>query len=257
MKKIFILTLFTLTLVSFNAPLVFSQCNTAPCTVPIPQVNAQDACILSAPSMLYGYFGATTMETPVSFPPAWCVTIENNHFFAFTADDTTAAFSISVTNCIAGDSLQAAILSTSDCINFEFVSPCLCCIGAQSSQNLVATNLIPGNNYYLTIDGRAGALCDYEINEMITSDVTTVSASKTNIQILPNPFQNYISIVSGLELDHAQLIVYNMLGQEAIRIENISGRDVSLQMENLEKGIYLAVLQQSGKLLKKTAIVAE
>jgi gliding motility-associated-like protein len=110
------------------------------------------------------YYGATTPDPPQSFPPFWCTSIENNHFFAFTADANTASFTIATYGCASGGAIQAAVLATTDCQTFSFVSPCLGNIQSGSQQTLVASNLVPGNVYYLMIDGSAGAQCDYSIN---------------------------------------------------------------------------------------------
>ena len=142
-----------------------------------------DACILPAPSSLNCYYGTTTSDAPVSFPPFWCSTIQNNHWFAFTADATTASFDISVFGCASGNGLQAAILSTSDCVNFNFVSPCLGDIPTQTTQTLTATSLTPGQNYYLCIDGSGGALCDYAIN----GSVPTVNGPADGLCIPSSP----------------------------------------------------------------------
>ena len=142
-----------------------------------------DACILPAPSALNCYYGTTTGDAPVSFPPFWCSSIQNNHWFAFTADATTASFEISVFGCASGNGLQAAILSTTDCVNFNFVSPCLGDIPTQTTQTLTATSLTPGQNYYLCIDGSGGALCDYAIN----GSVPTVNGPASGLCIPSSP----------------------------------------------------------------------
>ncbi len=159
-----------------------AQCNTTPCDIPIPSVNAQDACVLPGPSSLDCYYGQTTPDAPVSFPPSWCTVINNNHWFAFTADAATATFDISCFGCASGNGIQAAVLSTSDCVDFNFVSPCLGNIQTQTTQTLVASGLTPGEVYYLCIDGSGGALCDYAIN----ASVPTVNGP-TSGACLPNP----------------------------------------------------------------------
>ncbi|MBL7826062.1 MAG: gliding motility-associated C-terminal domain-containing protein [Saprospiraceae bacterium] len=141
-----------------------AQCNGTPCQIPEPQVNAQNACILPGPSALDCYYGATTNDAPESFPPSWCSAIHNNHWFAFTADATTATFDITTFGCASGNGIQAAVLSTTDCIDFAFVSPCLGDIPSGSTATLTATGLTVGEVYYLCIDGSGGALCDYAIN---------------------------------------------------------------------------------------------
>jgi hypothetical protein len=144
----------------------FAQCNPNPCQLPTPEPDAHDACILPNPDALDCYFGATWASTPVTQPPTWCTTVENNHFFAFTADAPTATFTICTYGCGSGAAIQAAVLSTPSCDNldFTFVSPCLGNIASGTCQDLVANGMVPGQNYYLMIDGNAGAQCDYSIN---------------------------------------------------------------------------------------------
>ncbi|MBN8679448.1 MAG: gliding motility-associated C-terminal domain-containing protein [Chitinophagales bacterium] len=163
MKKIYIFFL-PLFIILFTAEIARSQCNPAGCVTPSPSVDATQACILPSPDNLDCYFGTTTFDPPVSLPPSWCTSVENNHFFAFTADAPTAVFEICTYGCAQGGAIQAAVLSTADCINFQFVSPCLGNIPTNSCQTLTASNLTPGENYYLMIDGNAGAVCDYSIN---------------------------------------------------------------------------------------------
>lgn len=163
MKKIYIFFL-PLFIILFTAEIARSQCNPAGCVIPSPSVDATQACILPSPDNLDCYFGTTTFDPPVSLPPSWCTSVENNHFFAFTADAPTAVFEICTYGCAQGGAIQAAVLSTADCINFQFVSPCLGNIPTNSCQTLTASNLTPGENYYLMIDGNAGAVCDYSIN---------------------------------------------------------------------------------------------
>ncbi len=163
MKKIYTLSLAFFFLAFWNST-ANAQCNPAGCNIPVPEPNAMDACILSNADDLDCYFGATFPSTPVSQPPSWCSSVENNHFFAFTADNITEVFEMCCYGCASGGAIQAAVLSTADCVNFAFVSPCLGNISSGTCQTLTASNLIPGQNYYLMIDGSAGATCDYSIN---------------------------------------------------------------------------------------------
>lgn len=146
-----------------------------------------DACILPNPAALDCYYGATTPDPPVSFPPYWCSAIHNNHFFAFTADAAMATFDISCFGCASGNGIQAAVLGTQDCVDFTFVSACLGNIPTGSTQTLVATNLIPGQVYYICIDGSGGALCDYAIN----GSVPNVIAGPGSVCIPSSPNGTY------------------------------------------------------------------
>jgi len=161
---------FFLTLLSVQLFVLFShfeavsQCNPGPCGIPMPSVNAQEACVNPSPGALDCYFGATTPDPPVSFPPSWCTTIENNHWFAFVADATSASFTFNTYGCAVGGAIQVAAFSTNDCVSFQFVSPCIGNIPSGGSATLVASPLTPGQTYYIMVDGSAGAQCDYSIN---------------------------------------------------------------------------------------------
>jgi hypothetical protein len=186
MKKL--LQLSFLTALSFLCTLhLHGQCNPVTCTTPIPSVNAQDACILPSPDALNCYVGETTTESPVSFPPTWCYTIENNHLLGFVADSVEVTLSISCIGCTFGNAIQAAILQSDDCINMSFVSTCLGNIPAGTSQLLKASGLIPGEEYYLMIDGSAGALCQYSINGLVCAINGPVTAC------VPGPALTYTS----------------------------------------------------------------
>lgn len=213
-----------------------AQCNTSPCIIPIPSVNAQDACVLPYPEALDCYYGTTTPDAPVSFPPSWCTVINNNHFFAFTATGPTATFSISTFGCAQGNGIQAAVLSTADCINFQFVSACLGNIASGTTQTLTATGLTPGEVYYLCIDGSAGAICDYAINGSVpdvipgpidpcipsspTTSYSTAAVSTWYIDppgagnILGNPVSNMIN-VQWLQPGPAQVCAQNVTCPDA------------------------------------------
>ncbi len=145
------------------SPSAWAQCNPALCTIPVPQVNAIDACVLPNPQSLHCYYGQTTPDSPQTIPPVWCSDIDNNHWFAFTATTVSTFFSFTVFDCSFGSGIQVAILSTTDCVNFELVTVCKG-IGTLFSQTLIVPNLIVGEVYYLCIDGTDGALCEYSIN---------------------------------------------------------------------------------------------
>ncbi|MBK7937563.1 MAG: gliding motility-associated C-terminal domain-containing protein [Lewinellaceae bacterium] len=155
-------------------------------------MNAMDACVLPNPQALDCYYGATTPDIPVSFPPSWCSVINNNQWFAFTADATTATFNISCYGCASGNGIQAAVLSTADCVNFQFVSPCLGGIATGTTQILNASNLVPGEVYYLCIDGSGGALCDYSIN----GSIPVVNPPNGDVCIPSSPTATYTTSVN-------------------------------------------------------------
>jgi gliding motility-associated-like protein len=148
------------------------------------------ACILPSPQSLNCHMGVTNNLPIVAVPPSWCTTIENNHWYAFVADAPTVNFEIECTSCPGGGTgVQAAVLETADCANFNFVSPCYGNINAGSSQLVTGTGLVPGQVYYLMIDGQAGAGCNYSIN----GSSNNVGGAPTNLCIPSSNTGNYFA----------------------------------------------------------------
>jgi PKD repeat protein len=69
-------------------------------------------------------------------------------------------------------------------------------------------------------------------------------ASLTGIRIYPNPAHDNVQVAG---LDNARVRIYNLLGKEVMVIEKATGV-ISLNITNLEKGIYLVKIEQNGSL---------
>lgn len=183
--KYFFTTLFAFFLISSQSEKLVAQCSTQTCNVPTAAYDAPSACILPSDQALNCYFGQTINNTPVSLPPFWCTSVENNQWFAFTASGGSVSFDIEALNCATGGAIQAAILETSDCVNFTFVSDCLGNIASGTTQTLSSNvPLTPGSVYYLMIDGSAGAQCNYAINGS-----SAITSGPENVCIPGGPFQ--------------------------------------------------------------------
>ncbi|PCJ23407.1 MAG: hypothetical protein COA97_11770 [Flavobacteriales bacterium] len=102
------------------------------------------------------------------------VQIDNNSWLTFVASATTATLFVQVNYCSNGNGMQMQIFSGTNCTNFTAVSPFL---ETTNSQTITATGLIPGNTYYIVIDGFAGDVCSYTISA--TSGIQVVTAVTT------------------------------------------------------------------------------
>ncbi len=97
--------------------------------------------------------------------PALDVNIDNNSWIRFTAAATTATLNVSIYDCFVGGypsgGIQMQIFEASSCTNFVPVSNF-----EENSTGFVITGvgLVPGNDYYLMIDGFAGDICSYTIS---------------------------------------------------------------------------------------------
>lgn len=134
-----------------------------------------DEALLICGSILNEYEG---MTTPPSFPPqpipTFCGTLDNPNWFGFVPCEPNVSLDIVVGNCISFPpdiGLQAAIVQVPDC-NGAFVLNCVEQIFPGSSFTFQTGGLVPGNIYYLIIDGYSGDLCDYQI--FINEGINTV-----------------------------------------------------------------------------------
>jgi gliding motility-associated-like protein len=181
---------------SVNALLgTFNICVSTPpeCGSHIP---AGDNC--SAPTRicdLNGYCGNTSSSYTIDLPSGTYqqhavyggASIENNSWLSFIASETSAKFTIYVSNCKAGKGgnilgIQAGVYEG----NCTSIVPKSNFWSSPNMDNTVlnATNLTVGNEYYIMIDGNLGATCDYTL--ATNSGVLMVDAGPDQIYCNPN-----------------------------------------------------------------------
>ncbi len=138
-----------------------------------------DATILS--DGLDGYCGSTIGYNDVPGSIAeFCAFLDNNSWVGFVAGSEEVTLEVASANCIFGNGIQVAILETSDCTNFSIKSNCWN-PGVDSFGLVTATNLTPGEIYYLMVDGWGGDLCDYTIRVISGIQTTEVTVSDDTI----------------------------------------------------------------------------
>ena len=151
-----------------------------------------------------GFCGTTsgyTEDEPFNFvgggncPTIFGGTIENNSWVYFIASGPNITFQIDVLGCYGAFGynpnpsainfgVQAAILNFNTTTDlFTRVSDCALSDGQQLNMALTNTSpLIPGDAYYLVIDGSSGSICDYTIS--VTGDAETFEASGDTVLCL-------------------------------------------------------------------------
>jgi hypothetical protein len=88
--------------------------------------------------------------------------------------------------------------------------------------------------------------------------VTTFTPPQSfHIQVQPNPFREQVTLVSSEPLDHAELVLYNLLGQEIKRTGYLNGQQVVLNVGEIPAGLYVALVRQKGKIIARAICVAE
>ena len=111
-------------------------------------------------------FCGRTAYLPYNCCNGWCgsnTAIHNPTYFKFTATDTIISIDIEVLPCYSGVGLQAAIIPVCPWANDDILD---CDPGTPpgGTMELDATNVIPGQDYWLVIDGSSGAVCSYLIS---------------------------------------------------------------------------------------------
>ncbi|MBN2682657.1 MAG: T9SS type A sorting domain-containing protein [Bacteroidales bacterium] len=176
----------------------------------------------------------------------FCGSIENNSWFEFTASDTVLEFYVSVSNCSYGDGIQMEIYESFDCYNFSSVSNCEN-TGLMTDFTMVATGLIPGNNYFIMVDGQAGDVCDYNL---------TNNAIKQNYynkgsyyKLFPNPANNFVNIEI-LDNRIFNIVIMDLPGKKIYERKIVKG-DTQIELAGLKPGYYIIILQSDKTIFKE------
>lgn len=171
----------------------FGICVSLPLTVPACAGNnaAANDCSTATPVCNFnGYCGNTsrgyTADTWPELSTAFrdCIggssTIENNSFISFIASEASAVFNVWVTSSINNNGIQMMFYE-GGC-----GSGPVTCHGAYNNitggPNLVTvTDLVPGQKYYLMIDGVGSDNCDYTINPATGVDLLDINPDPAKV----------------------------------------------------------------------------
>jgi len=103
------------------------------------------------------HHGTNRTYTP-SLEADWCGTIENDQYIGFVAGPIgSVVFYLEAYDCIIGSGLEAAIYDETN----SLIGDCSSFIFPSSPNILEANDLIPGNFYYLRIDGYLDDRCSF------------------------------------------------------------------------------------------------
>lgn len=87
-----------------------------------------------------------------------------------------------------------------------------------------------------------------QINSSLSTGFQTdYSMDKMEVWIFPNPAQNGITIQTKSTLTNAELVIYNLAGQEMRRIENVSGTQIKIPTEALQNGTYFFLIKNENQ----------
>ena len=154
-----------------------------------PTDNACTAPLFCTQSLLNGYSGTSVLPTkiytkPTAFGGA-LESLEMPNWFRFIASTATLDLEFTTAACNAGtNGLQAMVFDIADCADITTFASVSNFLNAASPSVSVlnATGLVAGKTYYILIDGKGSAPCDYKIKTLNGTSIQTVASA-----ILPKP----------------------------------------------------------------------
>lgn len=130
---------------------------------------------------------------------------------------------------------------------------------SENGENTVE-NTIPNINLKGIISGKSIAYNApaYSVSTFvidISNSLTTSEFNKEDFKIYPIPFSTESTFKFPRNLINGRLIIYNVLGKEVKKIENINSKELKVTRENLENGTYLYKLEEGVTILTSGTIV--
>lgn len=89
----------------------------------------------------------------------------------------------------------------------------------------------------------------------ISQSLSTSAFKKEDFKFYPIPFSTESTFKFPHNLTNGRLIIYNFLGMEVKKIENINSKELKVTRENLENGTYLYKLEEDSTILSSGTIV--
>lgn len=161
-KLLFVLSLHLLFLLQVSAQV------TPPCPTPPPP--GAEACQTTCVYCDFdGYMGINNGTPSGGNTVCGQISIHNDQWFGFVAGTESIVIDILTSNCLNGDGLQAAFFD--NCAEDALV--CNGGSGGGAGQPLILSydNFVPGQTYYLMIDGWTADVCNFEI-DVLSGSIT-------------------------------------------------------------------------------------
>lgn len=143
-----------------------------------PLICLQNWCFESTNDILIGYSGFCGPNTIVNNP----------QYYAFIAESADVEIEIHIDYCDGGNALQAAILGYCP---WDLPDVIDCNPGAPPGGSMVLQSygmLVPGQTYWLLIDGSNGSFCGYTITSVsgvfmpdLTGEITQITTSEASV----------------------------------------------------------------------------
>lgn len=90
---------------------------------------------------------------------------------------------------------------------------------------------------------------DYVFKTFVNSTVgnSVIESTNLGLKIYPNPFSSQTTLTSEKILENASLTICNLQGQKLMQMDNLVGKSILINRDNLPNGIYLMRLTENNK----------
>lgn len=95
------------------------------------------------------------------------------------------------------------------------------------------------------------------ITPVFPMSVNDHKKTDSNLSVYPNPFTTSANFIIDKGLNNADLIVYDILGKEVKRIEHLSGKQFTINRDDLKAGLYSYLLRDNDHLEHKGKFIVE
>jgi len=100
-----------------------------------------------------------------------------------------------------------------------------------------------------SIVGKPNLTCNFSVN------TPEINAETNFVNVFPNPFQTKTTLQSSISLNNAELFIYNIFGQKVKSLGGIYGKELTIERDNLNNGVYIYELIQSGLKIKDGKLI--
>ncbi len=95
-------------------------------------------------------------------------------------------------------------------------------------------------------------------NPSVTTTTALQQNNLNNLQIIPNPFKNSCTITANEELKNASLSIYNNQGALCFMQNNLNGKSIIIQRNNLAAGIYFVkIINEDQQVLIQKLVIGD
>jgi len=135
---------------------------TPPCSNPPPpgSTSCNTTCVYCD---FNGYMGTSGGTASTSINVCGQILVHNDQWLGFVANSTSMTIEVFSSNCVLGDGLQLAFFANCNPAQALVCNPGIE-DGAGIPLSLTYSQFVPGQTYYLMIDGSFGDVCDFTIN---------------------------------------------------------------------------------------------